>query len=276
VLAEGHPVVQSRIDSLGERLSARVLRRGPERSERGATAAADLAAVAPAHQEDLEGQMDLVRMAIELEGPADLAAGPSGAEHRATFLAHFPELEDELAEWNDCVERVRAAPGSLWSWLERAAHKRGIEEPPYATGALIDRLAIVTIERSRLGQLRNPYELRLERFGDRVGGGERLTLHAEGQKVVEIMGDQHAAAVRVLNDAATAIQGLFDQAQGSKAAAEVGESRDAMHDLKQPLLEALARAAAQDPITVSESCPVCRQATDDDDDDRDIAADGDD
>jgi hypothetical protein len=251
--------VQSRIDLLGERLSARVLRRGPERRERISPAASDLPPVDAAHQEDLEGQMDLVRMAIELEGPADLGSGPSGAEHRESFLAHFAELEQPLAQWNDCIERMRAAPGVLWTWLERAANKRGIEEPPYSTGALIDRLAIVTAERSRHGQLRIPYELRLERFSDRVGAGERLSLHAEGQKVVQIMGDQHAAAERALNEAAAVIQALFDEAQGSKAAAEVGDARDAMLDLKQPLLEALASAAAQDPITVAEACPVCRR-----------------
>lgn len=252
--------MQSRIDLLGERLSARVLRRGPERRGRSGTAAADLPAVRPAHQEDLEGQMDLVRMAIELEGPADLASGPRGAEHRESFLAHFDELEEPLAEWNSCIERTHAAPEALWSWFERAAAKRGVEEPPYATGALIDRLAIVTTERSRQGQLGSPYELRLERFTDRVGGGERLSLHAEGQNVVQIVGTPHAAAERALNEAADTIQALFDDAQGSKAAAEVGDARDAMLDLKQPLLEALASAAAQDPITVAEQCPVCRRA----------------
>jgi hypothetical protein len=246
--------VQSRIDLLGERLSARVLRRGPERRERIADGAVDLGPVDAAHQEDLEGQMDLVRMAIELEGPADLGSGPSGAEHRESFLAHFDELAEPLAQWNESIERMRAAPGVLWSWLERAARKRGIEEPPFATGALIDRLAIVTAERSRHGQLRIPYELRLERFSDRVGAGERLSLHAEGQKVVQIMGDQHAAAERALNEAAGTIQALFDEAQRSKAAAEVGDARDAMHDLKQPLLEALARAAAPPRYTGARGC----------------------
>jgi hypothetical protein len=253
--------VSSRIEFLGERFSARVRRRG---SDGGAQTEVreDLPAVGPAHQEDLEAQIDMVRMAVELEGAAEFAGAGTGAreEHGDSFVAHFPELEAQLANWNAAVERLRAAPGELWAWLERAARKRGIEEPPFAVGALIDRLATVTTERSRRGQLRTPHTVRLERSSDRLGGGERLSLHAEGQNVVRVRGDQPAAAERTLAEAGRTIQALFDDAQGSKAAAEVGVARDAMLDLKQPLLETLAEAGAQDPIHVADACPVCRRA----------------
>jgi len=253
--------VQSRIDLLGERLSARVLRRGSERRDRSGSDEPDLGPVEPGHQEELEGQMDLLRVAVELEGAADLGGtGPHAEEQRVSFLAHFGELEEELEQWNACVERVRAAPGALWTWLALAARKRGIEEPPFAVGALIDRLAIVTAERSRHDQLATPYALRLQRFTDRLSAGERLSLHAEGQNVVAIPGDQRAAAERSIAEAEHTIQELFDDAQESKPATDIGEARDAMLDLKQPLLESLARAAAQDPVTVSERCPICRHA----------------
>jgi hypothetical protein len=244
---------------LGERFSARILRRGSERPER-APDDVDRPPVDPAHQEDLEHQMDLVRMAVELEAAADFGAGRHGEAHRESFIAHFGELEDLLGEWNDAIERVRAAPGALWAWMERTARKRGIAEPPFAVGALIDRLSTVTTERARDGQLAVPHELTLERFADRGPAGERMGLLAEGQNVVRTPGDQPAAAERTLDQSERAIQALFAEAQRSKPAAEVGDARDALFDLKQRLLEALAHAAAQDPIGESGECPVCRAA----------------
>lgn len=255
--------MRGRIDFLGERLSARARRRGAERDDH-AEPRSDQPPVARAHQEELEHQMDLVRVAIELEGAADFGGDGAGADsrerHRESFLAHFGELAELLAQWNEAVERVRAAPGALWSWLERAARKRGISEPPYAVGGLIDRVATVTTERARTGQLDVPHQLRLERFADRAGGAERMGLLADGQNVMAVPGEQPAVAERALGQAERAIQALFDEAQRCKQAAEVGNARDAMLDVKQPLLLALAQAAAQEPIKASDQCPICRLA----------------
>src|ERR1700722_5567510 len=89
----------SRIHVLDQGISGRVLRRAKRRGRARPAGAeqGERAPVATAHREDLEAHMDLLRMAVELEGPCDFGDAP-GAEpyHREAFLAHFGELEDEL------------------------------------------------------------------------------------------------------------------------------------------------------------------------------------
>jgi hypothetical protein len=67
--------------------------------------------------------------------------------------------------------------------------------------------------------------------------------------------------VRSQIDAATReIQRLFDEAQSTKEAAEIIGARDALLDIKQPLLEALAQHASMDEIGFAKRCPRCRTA----------------
>lgn len=196
-------------------------------------------------------------MAVDLEGRADYHEPPgAGTPHRDCFLAHFPELERPLREWDQAVERVQAAPAALWAALERAAVRHGITEPPFALGPLVDRLAILTVERARSEQLQTHHELGLEHFRDRAGVGAQLSVYLEGQHVARLPAASEAAGLGQLRE----IQTMFDDAQRSKEAAEITSARDAMLDLKQPLLELLASSAAADEIAFVEQCPVCRPA----------------
>ncbi|HMD57884.1 MAG TPA: hypothetical protein VKG82_10480 [Solirubrobacteraceae bacterium] len=205
--------------------------------------------------------MDLLRMAIELEGACDFGDRPGEApENREAFLAHFVELEDELDEWNARVERLRAAPAALWGWFEANARKRRISEPPFTVGPLIDRLAIVTAERSRAGQLAVPRGLQLEQFRDRVAGGERLSLHVEGQIVAHFPSEPEPTAQPRIAAAAALVQHLFEDAQRCDEAGAIVHAHDALLDLKQPLLERLAMHASVDAIVFAVDCPGCRRA----------------
>lgn len=247
---------------LGQRISARVLRRTaqPARADRGrGETERDLTPVAPEHREDLEGLLDVLRVAIELEGACDYGdRGPGQQTNRTSFLAHFGELERPLAQWDETVERVAAAPGALWEWFAHSTAKRGITEPPFAIGPLIDRLAILTAERARHGQLDTEHKLHLQHFTDRQAGGERVSLYVEGQNVAQLPSEAPAIPGGQLEAAGEAVQALFDDAQSSDEASEILEARDLLLDLRQPLLDLLTLQGSLDAIYFAADCPVCQ------------------
>ncbi len=218
-------------------------------------------ALPEAHRDELEARMDLLRMAVELEDACEFGDVP-GRERprRESFLAHFPELAAPLAEWNACVERVRSGPSELWTWFEQAARERGISEPPYALGALIDRLAILTAERSRNGELALAHELRVEHFRDRVGGIECVSLFMDGQNIARLPCAARDGLEPDVTASVALVQSLYDDAQATPEALEVGRARDALLDLKQPLLEELAAHASADSLAFTSRCPTCARS----------------
>ncbi len=216
----------------------------------------------PAHQEDLETLIDVLRASIELEGPCDYAEGPAGGHsNRRALQAHFAGLAGLLEEWDAGVERARAAPDRLWEWLAGAAAARGFAEPPFALGALIDRLAVRTVERSRNGQSRHPHELSVQHFNDTFDGEEHLSVYVEGQKVARLPSLPEADVRLRLEATEALIQGLFDDAQACSEAAEILAAHDALLDLKQQLLDRLAHDAAVSPIPFALGSPICEGHT---------------
>jgi hypothetical protein len=217
------------------------------------------APVGPAHQEDLEALGNALRAAIELESHCSFADPPSGREHnRESFLAHFSDLDDALEEWDAEVERVRAAPGAIWDWYARAVVKRGIKEPLFVVGALIDRLATWTVERARHGQLGSPHELYLQHFKDAFDGEEHVSVYVEGQKVAKVPGEPRRDLQRRLDAVDGLIQRLFDDAQNCQEASEIGHARDSLVDLKQDLLDRLTLCDPSTPVLFAADCPFCQ------------------
>ena len=138
------------MDPLDQGTPGRVPHAAAQRPHGPGTAEAEHAprVVGAEHREELEALLDLMRMSVELDDRCGTGAGPGGASSNdATLRAHFAELHARLGEWDERVERVRAAPGALWGWFERSAPREGISEPPFAVGALIDRLAILSCRR---------------------------------------------------------------------------------------------------------------------------------
>jgi len=217
--------------------------------------------IGPLHREDLEELLDLLRATVELESRCDFADREGGPpRNREVFLAHFGELDASLLAWDERVERVRAAPGALWESLARGAAARGLVEPPFSVGPLVDRLAVMTVERSRRGQLGVPHALSIERFRDNVGGRPFVSLYMEGQRVASLPQGPEADARAATLTAESLIQACFDDAQHSEEALEIDDARDALLDLKAHLLGLLAEHAAADSFTASANCPICQPA----------------
>jgi hypothetical protein len=238
-----------------------VLRRSRRQDVAGADELRGARPLPDDHRDELEARMDLLRMAVELEDACEFGDLPGRERPRHdSFLAHFPELAEPIAEWNACVERVRSAPAELWTWLETAARLRGITEPPYALGTLIDRLAVLTAERSRNGELALAHELRVESFRDRVGGIECVSLLMDGQTIARLPCAARDGMEPDVPASVTLVQSLYDEARTTREAIEVGGVRDALLDIKQPLLDELAAHASADSLAFTSGCPVCARA----------------
>jgi hypothetical protein len=218
------------------------------------------ARVSGAHAEELEGLLDMLRATIELEGRSEYGDRVHGRHpNRRSFLAHFPTLTDPLAAWDERVARVQAAPGAVWSWFERAARERGIAEPPFFVGALVDRLAILTAERARRGQLTIPHPLYFQRFTDRFKRSEHISVYVEGQNVARVPLEPQVSLQRRMDSVAEQVQELFDAAQSSDEAAEIIAARDSLLEVKQSLLDRLTEQGTLDTISFASDCPVCRR-----------------
>jgi hypothetical protein len=213
------------------------------------------------HEEDLDVLRDVLRAALELESRCDFADPPKGEQrNRESFLAHFADLQDALEEWDSEVERARSAPGELWDWYARTAAARGIDEPLFAVGPLIDRLATWTVQRARNGQLDTPHELYLQHFKDAFEGEEHVSVYVEGQKVAKLPGDAHGNLQRRTEAADRLIQALFDDAQMCGEAKQIGHARDTLCDLKHELLDRLELQASLTPVLFASGCPFCERS----------------
>jgi len=215
--------------------------------------------LAAGHQEDLEAMLGTLRTAIELESRSDFEALGGDGTARESFLAHFGGLEEALAQWDAGVERVRAAPEALWAWFAHAAPERGIAEPRFALGPLIDRLAALTMNRSRRGQLGIPHSLNLEHFPDSVGDGLQVSVYLGGQQVATVTGHSTEQLAGNAGSADALIQALFDEAQQSAEAHAIDDAREQLLDLQEQLLDRLEQLAARTGLAPSESCPRCRE-----------------
>jgi hypothetical protein len=203
-----------------------------------------------------------LRTAVELESHCDDAEPPAGQQpNLQTFLVHFPELGPHLEEWDEAVERARIAPGALWEWLAAAAAERGIAEPAFAVGSLIDHLAILTLQRARTWQLDAPYVLSVEQFRDRFRGDEYVSIHLKGQRVAKLAMHPDTNAEQRVQAAGRLMQGLFDDAQASEAAQAVVQARDSLLVLKEQLLELLGPRPADTPTLIADGCPLCEETS---------------
>jgi hypothetical protein len=241
-------------------MSERVSGIAPSRLLRRTRASAPRVPVSLGHEEDLEALVDVLRSTVQLEAQCDYAEPPNGRQrNRRAFVAHFGGSGELFEAWDAAVLRTRTAPAALWGWFARAANDRGIVEPPFAVGALIDRLATWTLERARRGQLDTPHGLYLQHFKDRVEGREHMSIYVEGQKIAKLPCEERADVIERLEAADGLIQSLFDDAQTCVEACEIEHARDSLLELKQQLLDHLAKAAATSPIVVARGCPVCQR-----------------
>ncbi len=213
------------------------------------------------HRDELEAMLAALRTAVDLEMPLGFTDSAMGAElERCALLAHFGELAEPIAEWDGALERMSAAPAALWEWLGAAVAERGVTEPPVALGSLIDRLAFITLERSRRGLLRVPHALYLQELPSRLRGEDVISLYVEGQQVATVSAKRTAETKLQLGALGRIIQELFDDAAASDQARALDEARDSLLMLKQRLLSALRDCGPASPLRLAPACPVCQQA----------------
>jgi hypothetical protein len=218
----------------------------------------DEVSIEPNHEEELEALLDLLRTAVKLEARCGDHVVPAVRDGAATLHTHFADLEPWLEEWDAEVERTQMAVAALWDWYTRAAGARGITEPPFTLGPLVDCLAIRTVERARNGKLRRHQELSIEHLPDRIGGVERMNIYVEGQRVAGFPRPQHDDVEQPAYAFDHLIQALFDDAQRSDEARAIDRARDSLLAHKRRLLRRLAEYAADARMRYEPGCRICR------------------
>ncbi len=197
--------------------------------------------------------------AVALEMPCELSEVPTGEQDNcACFRAHFPLLDESLERWNAAVAEVQAAPQALWRQFANSARDRGITEPPFMVGVLIDQLATATAERSRHWELDAPLDPLLEHFNDRVDGEHYVSVYVMGRRVAMLPGGTGPDVQRRVQAADALIGALFEQARGCAEAVRIADTHDLLLALKQRLLDQLDGQQASSAIAFAASCPRCR------------------
>jgi hypothetical protein len=214
--------------------------------------------VDPEHQAELDALLGLLHTAVALEMRCELSELPAADTcDREYFRAHFATLDRARGEWNAAVDRVHAAPEALWRRFANSARERGITEPPFMVGVLIDQVATSTVERSRQWELDTPREPPLEHFNDRLDGGAYVSVYAMGRRVATLPGGPESDVRRRVEAADSLIRALFAEAQGCSEAREITAAQDALLALKQQLLEQLAARRPGAAFELALGCPRC-------------------
>jgi hypothetical protein len=212
------------------------------------------------HAATLEALLGAFHTAVALEMPCDLAeVKTSELENHACFRAHFPAFAIALEEWNATVAVAEAAPEALWRRFANSARDRGITEPPFVVGVLIDQLATSTVERSRRWELDTPQETQLEHFNDRLEDGTYVSVYVMGRRVATLPGGAEPDVQRRIDAADALIRGLFDEARTCAEARSIADAQEALLTLKQRLLDELEDEQARASINVAAACTRCRR-----------------
>ena len=186
-----------------------------------------------------------------------VAAGADRSLNRAVFGAHFPDLDAARMRWNAVIERSRYAPDGLWRWFATTARERGITEPPFLVGALIDRLGTWTLERCRRWELDFPEELAVQHFSDRLGGSLYVSVYVMGERVATLPGGTHSDVSRRVEAADGLVQALLREALSSEEAREISDARDSLLVLKHDILEDIHVCETDGQFGSGRDCPRC-------------------
>jgi hypothetical protein len=212
------------------------------------------AEVDPAHQAELVSQLAAFSNAVSLEMRFGLSAAQGDRE---AFQSHFSALSASLDRWNSAVELTATAPEALWHRFALAARERGITEPPFLVGVLIDDVATWTLERCRREELDMPYTANLEHYVDRIGGSESISVYMMGRKVAVLPGGPEVDVEGSVAAAENLIQALLEEARTSEEAVRVVETRDTLLGLKIDLLDDLDMERMTPVIRPALGCPRC-------------------
>jgi hypothetical protein len=216
-------------------------------------------AVDATHAATLEVLLSTLHTAVALEMRCDLDDVSTGQpQNSECFRGHFPALDRALERWNAAVDRAQAAPDALWRRFTSSARDRGITEPPFVVGVLIDQVATSTIESSRRWELDSAPEVALEHFNDRVDGGTHVSVYVMGRRVATLPGGPEPEVQRRVEAADARIRALFEEARNCEEARHIADAQDELLALKQRLLDELEEQRSNALIMLAPDCPRCR------------------
>jgi hypothetical protein len=107
------------------------------------------AVVTDEHRDALRTALDRAERAIVAQRPRD----QSDPLLREMFVAHFPDLDGRLVEWDRRAEQTQAAPWALRDALDQQLAQRGLDQPPYNRPGILEGFAAIIGMRSIAGTL---------------------------------------------------------------------------------------------------------------------------
>jgi hypothetical protein len=227
--------------------------------------------VGPAHRSLLGGLLESVQLAVLNGRVVDYSDAPDGEpQNQDSFAAHFESLMPTLDEHRAAVQQLELATQSLRGWVEHEVHRRGFTKPGYLEGTVTECFSEISVDRALRGELSESLVIHLrcvegittpegeKYWSANLHSGRREVKVAQLRHVVKEFSEEGMAPLnRIIAGMDRDLQACFDAIQDSDAAAEVAASRDALRELRQPLMDRLKRLRiAFDPVFTG-SCPFC-------------------
>ena len=169
---------------------------------------------------------------------------------REMFFAHFPELSDDFADWDQAVERVRSARASFEHELERAADRVGVNAETYDRTAILQAFQEPT---------RPSLHLKLEEWPEDV-----VPVSGSVDGSIDVAGIRTTiSTARTLTEPElrSLVQPLIDlcaEARNLPDVQNIARGQDALTAKIQPLADELRLYLARETIPVAASCPICQ------------------
>ena len=170
--------------------------------------------------------------------------------YREMFFAHFPELSDDFADWDQAVERVRSARASFAQELERVADRVGV------TAKIYDRAGVL----QALQELTRPsLHLKLEEWR-----GDTVPVSGSVDGSVNVAGIRtNISTLQTLTEPElrSLVQPLIDvctEARYLPGVLNIAQAQDALTAKIQPFADELKLYLARETIPVAASCPICQ------------------
>jgi hypothetical protein len=227
-------------------------RRTASRHGAAAFAVDGRAPVGRIHEQHLHGWLERLVNAVN-----ERSACPYPDDQgRQAIRSHFPDLTAPCDEWDAAVARADAAPVAAREQVERHVAEAHIPD-----GYNRDKLAEVI---ARFVVARPDYHVVLRAVRDEFRGDDVcwsvFTPSGRGTEVkIAELADAPVEAIQehVSADEA-ALRAVVDGVRNSERIPEIAASRDALGELRRPLLDMLATKQAVSPILSAAACPYCQ------------------
>ena len=257
----------SDLEALAERLKGIVEQR--TREERLAVARDTF--VGQTHRDILDGLITSMQLVVPNGLPIDYGDKPGGEQQwERSFRAHFNALATSLDAYHAVIADRSAAEQALAESLQPLVTKWGFEDSAVDGNGAGNVFIAVTRLRALRQQLDEDHTVRMRCVEDVVSPeGEKRwsgylqsdqgeTKAAEFDEDVSEFSESGTANLQARVASVEAnLQALFDEMQRSETARAISAAQDAASDLRQPIIDRLARQRVLTGIRFAEDCPFC-------------------